>query len=100
MPKLPSKASLERRERRRLRREQVALEREARQLEREASFKRKAGRQVFGFKVRRDGPVIKYDFSNAVTIPFDAEVDDPEDLQAKMEMQELLARKVEDSRPS
>ena len=85
-------------ERRRLRREQVALDRAERLREREEAYKRKGDRRVFTWRLRSGNPIeIRFDFTNAVVVPFEPAAADPmKDLRAKFDLEMLLRHQAED----
>ena len=85
-------------ERRRLRLEQVALERAERLRELEEAQKRKGDRRVFTGRFRSGNPLeIRFDFTNAVVVPFDPAAADPmKDLRAKLDLEMLLRQQAED----
>lgn len=89
-------------ERRRLRREQVALERAERLREMEEASKRKGDRLVFTWRLPSGNPFeIRFDFTNAVVVPFYPTARDPmKDLRARLELEMLLRQLADEGAPN
>ncbi len=89
----------ERRERRRNRRERLAQEKQAR---RDALSARKAARgrrRVVEARLgRRGGPIIRFDFTSSVVVPFDPAAKDPTaGISARVALHKMLEEKAKSS---